>query len=556
MTNRFLRKSSVFIMLAIMAITLSGCSEALDGALKFVKNVVSTVKDVFTKISSTVKTVKDAVKTGKETVDTVKDLTSGKNSAGSGSKKGEGMPPPDDETDDSRVTSPKDTATKTSTGTGSRTGVPETEAEPGSASDLQGKIASSRKNIGEKINDLRNLLNTDLPPGAKLEIEKALSGMEFLDNLLSGLAVDSSNAQTVSELERVKGQFADCEKYFNGLVASAKAAVATIEKVAEGAEKAVDTVRKWVDRLSGAETTGSKPDPASDSSPGPGDFAGNDPEIQRIFREELTSKINEFHEVSIEFNRAENDLWDGLGTLDREMLTKSKVFLEDLKFFGTSGLQTTLIKEINDFYESIRNKPMSKEILKKVQEFRDKMNSKIDSGVAEYREFRQNGLEAAKTRSEQEKSLLPQLSSEAREAREALAESLARLFDDRWSLEGSSISDPNRFPDGWKKAGFGEECLSKISAIRRKANEAFEAREAVFKELSKGPLSSQDIERAKRETREIDDLRSELYKEHRAAVAEGIREMGIKEEAAIEEISTAIFNKDFAKAAELTKARR
>ncbi len=256
MTQRFLRRSALVFMLVAMSLTLTGCSEVLDGVLKFVKSVVTTVKDIFSKVSSTVKTVKDAVNTGKDVAKTVKDITSGKSSVGSGSKKGEGMPPPDDEVDDSGSSSPKGTASKTGTGTGSKTGLTEKDADSGMSGDLDAKIAASKKNVDAKIQDLKNLLKTDLPSGAKLEIEKVLSGMEFLKSQLTDLGDQSPEAETASELERLQGEFGDCEKYFNGLVASAKAAVETIENVAAGAEKVVKTVKTWVDRLTGGGASG------------------------------------------------------------------------------------------------------------------------------------------------------------------------------------------------------------------------------------------------------------------------------------------------------------
>ncbi|MBF0500199.1 MAG: hypothetical protein HQM09_08700 [Candidatus Riflebacteria bacterium] len=281
-------------------------------------------------------------------------------------------------------------------------------------------------------------------------------------------------------------------------------------------------------------------------------FAGNDPEIQRIFREELTPIINQFVTVSTDFNRIEHDIWGKLTSLDAELLSKEEYLTEH----DSSNISKKLTGEINDFFASIRNKKMSPEVLKQVQEFRDSIKVRIDNEVEKYRKLRENGLEALKAAAAREEALLPQLSPEAREARNALSENMARLHDDCFQMKGDNTYYGIQYPDAWKKAGFSDACLEKINNLSGKANSIFSAKEAIFKDLSNGSLSPQDIQRAKDETKAIDDVRSELDKERSSIVKEGIREMGITDEAAISDIYTAIWNGNFEKASTLISAQR
>lgn len=264
MFRKVLRATAFLCLLAMMAVTLTGCADVFEKVVNFIKTVVKTVKDVFGKVDKVVTTVKDAVKTGKNTVDKIKDIFKGGDKK-PGTDKGKGggkITNPEDDMDDAKggggtTSGGSSTGPGKGPGKGPGTGAGDGTEPPGSEAEkarLSSELEKALTNLDGKIKQLEKLLKEDLPAATKEQIEEILERMKDLKKVLEGTKGDLKTADTQSELDRIKEDLEDSQKGFIKLVETIQKIVSGIKKAGDTAISIINKIKTWTKILTGGTT--------------------------------------------------------------------------------------------------------------------------------------------------------------------------------------------------------------------------------------------------------------------------------------------------------------
>ncbi|RCK79450.1 MAG: hypothetical protein OZSIB_0090 [Candidatus Ozemobacter sibiricus] len=298
MIRKVLRATAFLCLLAMMAVTLTGCADVFEKVINFIKTVVKTVKDVFGKVDKVVTTVKDAVKTGKNAVDKIKDIFKGGDKK-TGTDKGKGggkITNPEDDMDDAKGgggTTSGGSSTGPGKGPGTGAGAGGSTEPPGSnteKSKLSSELEKALTNLDGKIKQLEKLLKEDLPASTKEQIEETLERMKDLKEVLEGTKGDLKTADTQSELDRIKEDLEDSQKGFIKLVEVIQKIVSGIKKAGDTAISIINKIKTWTKILTGG-TTDTKPGSGTGTSGGATTVAGLTEEIRATFGIEVKNGV-------------------------------------------------------------------------------------------------------------------------------------------------------------------------------------------------------------------------------------------------------------------------